>query len=293
MPAWATDTEAMATGPRVMAAASATKAPASTTPARAARRRNSRGSTSPPVSSATGTTMTQVAALPIAARETGGSAVASAKKSKVPANRAAESSAQPAPAVARVRRALPQGALRRPLHRRQQPAGDRQRQADPGDGESVSPPRMAITATNPPASDASGVTTERLPVTSPREERASAEASQHAARRRRTRRRATGRRRAAGRRRRAPAAAGSRGRRASTQHERRPQRRRAHDADQQVVVDGVAERRAEAEDDGEHGRTLRHRPRRTCQNGARACGAGAPSRRRPPARTVRSRCGRP
>ena len=58
--------------------------------------------------------MTQVAALPIAAIEMGGSTVASAKKRKVPANRAAESSAQPAPAVARVRAPLPQGALRAP-----------------------------------------------------------------------------------------------------------------------------------------------------------------------------------
>ena len=43
--------------------------------------------------------------------------------------------------------------------------------------DSDSPPATAIRATMPPASDASGVTTERLPVTRPRSRHASAAAS--------------------------------------------------------------------------------------------------------------------
>ena len=70
---------------------------------------------------------------------------------------------------------------------------------------------------------------------------------------------------------------------------RGPDGRRAHHLDHEEVVERVAERRAQAEDDGEHARTLLDPPRRPYARGARPVGRpGAPRQR-----VVSRRCGRP
>ena len=133
VPACATDTEAIATGPRLIAAASATKAPASTTPATVARRRNWRGRTSPPVSSATGTTMTTVPSPPDRGQGEGRQRRGLGEEEKG-AGEQGRGEQRPARAGRGARAAaLAEGALRRPLDRRHQPSGHRQRQPDPGD----------------------------------------------------------------------------------------------------------------------------------------------------------------
>ncbi len=102
-----------------------------------------------------------VLTLPTAAREIGGSAVASEKRSRVPANKTAESSAQPAPAVARVRRLSPRalsGARSTDAISPPSTASGRPTQAI---GGSDSPNKIAMRAAKPPASEPRGVTTER------------------------------------------------------------------------------------------------------------------------------------
>ena len=162
--------------------------------------------------------------------------------------------------------------------------------------ESASPPMTAITATMPPASDASGVTIERLPVTRPRSRHARAAASHSPP----AMAKATARHSAApaG----GPYSTRASGRRMTspTRHgpgHRGPESHGAHDLDHQEVVECVAEGRPQAEDDGEHARTLLDGLRRGGPRGR----AGPYARRaRPVGRpgaprqlVVSRRCGRP
>ncbi len=193
------------------------------------------------------------------------------------ANSPDESSAHPAPAVARVRRT---GALSAapPAPSAPSPAEpdvsgpktsdlgafstDAMRPPATASGRPISarvgsdsPPTMATTATKPPASEASGVTIERLPVTRPRSRQASPAASHRPL----TTAKPTARHSAE------PLGGPSEHQRerqedrephAHRPGERGPDGRRAHDLDHEEVMQGVTERRAQAEDDGEHARTL-------------------------------------
>ena len=235
------------------------------------------------MSSATGTTTIVVATRPTAASVNGGSAVASAKKSSVPANRAATSSAQPAPAVARVRRRSPRALSRRPLHRGHQAAEHGQRQAD----QRYRWQRLSE-RDGAHRSEAAGQRTQRrdhreVAGREPLEERPQAEELEDAAR--------------GGEPRRPPLLVAA-GQAVDDERQRhqdgktdqhdpsqgRPERGRPHDAEQQVIVDGVAEGGAEPEDDGKHPATLLDASR---------CGRRAASGRAAAHPRVRmARCGR-
>ena len=140
-----------------------------------------------------------------------------------------------------------------------------------------SPPTTAMTATSPPASEASGVTIERFPVTRPRSRQASAAASHSPP--------ATAK--AAARHSAEPLGGPYSSSAAGTQDDQptpmaqahgRPHGHGAHDLDHEEVVQHVAHRGTQSEDDGQHGRTLLDDAPTCTQMGAPGLQAGRPHR---------------